>query len=84
MGYSVVAPQVLSWSLNMKEDGRGPRESAGPEWHRELEASCVNAVSLMTETSRRATVSYRESAWWHACCLLGVASHTGPLPSNSE
>ena len=48
------------------------------------EASCVNAVSLMlTETSHSVTVSYDESTS-SACCLLGVASHTGPLPSSSE
>lgn len=50
----------------------------------ETEADCVNVVSLMlTETSHSVTVSYDESTRASACCLLGVASHTGPLSSSS-
>lgn len=50
----------------------------------EPDAVCVNVVSLMlTETSHSVTVSYVESTRGSACCLLGVASHTGPLPSSS-
>lgn len=40
-------------------------------------------VLMLTETSHSVTVSYDESTW-SVCCLLGVASHTGPLPSSSE
>lgn len=63
----------------------GPGESEYPgERRKEPEAGCVNAVSLMlAETSHSVIVSYGESSWGSACCLLGVASHTGPLPSSS-
>lgn len=51
--------------------------------HRDTEAGCVNGVSLMlTGTFHSVTVSYDESTW-SGCCLLGVASHTGPLPPSS-
>lgn len=55
-----------------------PGSPQAPVRHKEREASCVNAVSLMTETSRSVPVSQGASAAWGACYLLGVASHTGP------
>lgn len=77
------------WSAELVTGHEGgmvgePRASAVPRRHREPEASCVNAVSLMlTAASRSVTVSYDESTWGSACCLLGVASHTG-RPSSSS
>lgn len=40
---------------------------------------------MLTETSRSVTVSYDESTWGSACCLLDVASHTYPrLPAQDD
>lgn len=74
------APEVLGLGTHRRRMDGGPRESA---WHKD-QRPAVNAVSLMlTETSHSVTVSYDESTW-SVCCLLGVASHTGPcLPAQN-
>lgn len=75
---------MLSWSLDVKEGCQEVPGNPQALVRKEPEASCVNAVSLMLmAASRSVTVSYDESTWGSACCLLGVASHTGPLPSSS-